>query len=82
MTVLLVVLMIAGGFLNSLLDVVPLRVAFGAMFGGAAGNLIDGVRRGAITDFIDLQVWPVFNLADTAIVTGAVLAGWVLFVAA
>jgi len=37
---------------------------------GAIGNFIDLVRRGAIVDFIDLRIWPVFNLADACIVAG------------
>jgi signal peptidase II len=37
---------------------------------GAIGNLIDLFRRGAIVDFIDLRIWPVFNLADACIVVG------------
>jgi signal peptidase II len=52
------------------------RIALGATLGGATGNLIDGILRRGITDFIDLRVWPVFNLADTAIVLGAMLAFW------
>jgi signal peptidase II len=56
----------------------PLAVALGLILGGALGNLTDRVLNGpglsgSVTDFIDLQVWPVFNLADGAIVTGAVL---------
>jgi signal peptidase II len=56
----------------------PVAVALGLILGGALGNLADRVAGGAgfsgrVTDFIDLQVWPVFNLADTAIVIGAVL---------
>jgi signal peptidase II len=39
-------------------------------FAGASGNLIDLFRRGAIVDFIDLRIWPVFNLADACIVAG------------
>lgn len=53
--------------------------ALGLVVGGAVGNLTDrAVRRGdgflggAVVDFIDLQWWPVFNLADVAIVVGAV----------
>ncbi len=41
--------------------------------GGAMGNLIDRARVGAVIDYLDLQVWPVFNLADVAITVGAVL---------
>jgi signal peptidase II len=43
------------------------------LVGGALGNLADRVRDGAVTDFIDLPLWPTFNLADLAIVTGVVL---------
>jgi signal peptidase II len=46
------------------------QVGLGAALGGAAGNLLDRVRRGAVIDFIDLHVWPVFNIADVAIVLG------------
>lgn len=49
------------------------HVALGGLVGGASGNLIDALSRGAVTDFIDLRVWPIFNIADAAIVTGAVL---------
>lgn len=49
-------------------------VALGAGLGGAAGNLIDGMARGGVIDFIDLRVWPIFNLADVAIVAGALLS--------
>jgi signal peptidase II len=53
-------------------------VALGLVLGGAAGNLTDRLVRGPglggeVVDFIDLHVWPVFNAADTAIVTGAAL---------
>jgi signal peptidase II len=43
------------------------------LIGGALGNLADRVRDGAVTDFIDLPLWPTFNLADVAIVVGVVL---------
>jgi signal peptidase II len=42
----------------------------GAALGGAAGNLTDRLRRGAIVDFIVVGRWPPFNLADAAIVGG------------
>ena len=61
-----------------------MRVALGLMLGGAIGNnLIDRPRLGYVTDFIDLNFWPlrewpVSNVADVSIVTGAVLLGVVL----
>ena len=49
------------------------HLALGTLVGGATGNLLDASLRNAVTDFIDLRVWPVFNIADTAIVIGAEL---------
>ncbi len=55
-------------------------VALGLLLGGATGNLVDrllrspGIGRGAVVDFIDFKVWPIFNLADSAIVCGGILA--------
>lgn len=55
-------------------------VALGLVLGGALGNLADRLFRsddgflgGAVVDFIDLQWWPVFNVADAAVVVGALL---------
>lgn len=48
----------------------------GCALGGAAGNLLDILRRRYVVDFIDLGWWPVFNLADVAIVGGLLLAFW------
>ncbi|MBI4332490.1 MAG: signal peptidase II [Chloroflexi bacterium] len=56
------------------------RVSLGLLLGGAIGNLIDRLRFGFVVDFIDLRVWPVFNVADSAITTGiCVLAYYLLF---
>lgn len=52
------------------------RVGLGMLLGGAIGNLIDRVRLGYVVDFIALPYWPVFNVADTSIVIGAVLLAW------
>jgi len=41
---------------------------------GAAGNLVDRVRRGAIVDFVAAERWPVFNLADAAMTIGLLVA--------
>ena len=55
-----------------------LRLSLGLQLGGAFGNLIDRLRLGAVTDFIDVSLWPVFNLADASIVTGLILLAWFL----
>ena len=47
-----------------------LRLAIGLQLGGALGNLTDRLRTGAVVDFIDVGVWPIFNLADSSIVVG------------
>jgi signal peptidase II len=48
--------------------------ALGAVAGGALGNLVDRLRLGAVTDFIEVRYWPTdFNLADAAIRLGVVL---------
>ena len=50
----------------------------GLVLGGAAGNLLDRIRWGAVIDFLDFRIWPVFNVADGCVVIGAVLMGWTL----
>jgi signal peptidase II len=50
----------------------------GLLIGGAAGNLIDRAREGAVTDFVDLPLWPAFNLADAAITIGVLALLYVL----
>jgi len=47
-----------------------LWLPFGAVAGGAFGNLADRLRDGGVIDFIDPILWPAFNLADAAIVMG------------
>ncbi|MFA5500646.1 MAG: signal peptidase II [Candidatus Omnitrophota bacterium] len=47
--------------------------ALGLILGGAIGNLIDRLLFGYIIDFLDFRVWPVFNIADSAITVGSVL---------
>jgi signal peptidase II len=49
------------------------RWALSLILGGAVGNWIDRLRFGAVIDFIDFRVWPVFNIADTAITVGVCL---------
>ena len=50
-----------------------LPVSLGLVIGGSVSNLIDRVRLGHVTDFIDLKYWPAFNLADSFIVVGVAL---------
>jgi signal peptidase II len=58
----------------------PWAVTLGLLLGGATGNLTDrlvrspGVFRGAVVDWIQVPHWPVFNVADSAIVCGGILA--------
>ena len=54
-----------------------LPVALGLLIGGSTSNLIDRIRLGHVTDFLDLSYWPAFNLADSFIVVGVAI----LFVA-
>lgn len=49
-----------------------IRTALALILGGALGNLTDRIRVGAVIDFLDFRVWPVFNIADSAISIGAV----------
>lgn len=55
-------------------------ILLGVIIGGALGNLVDRTARaddgwlsGAVVDFIDFQFWPVFNIADAAVVVGGLL---------
>jgi signal peptidase II len=56
-----------------------LPVALGLVIGGSLSNLLDRIRLGYVTDFLDLRFWPAFNLADSFIVIGvAILLGTLL----
>jgi signal peptidase II len=50
----------------------------GMLLGGAAGNLVDRARLGAVTDWIQLPHWPAFNLADVCITLGVLVLIYVL----
>ena len=55
-----------------------LKLSLSLILGGCAGNLIDRLRFGFVVDFLDLRVWPVFNIADSVITIAAVLLIWEL----
>ncbi|HSN74491.1 MAG TPA: signal peptidase II [Anaerolineae bacterium] len=64
-------------------DRLLVQIALGLQLGGAAGNMIDRVRLGHVTDFLYFrnlpiinQPWPAFNVADMAIVSGVILLAW------
>jgi signal peptidase II len=50
----------------------------GLLLGGAAGNLIDRIRIGAVTDFIKIPHWPAFNVADICVTVGVIVLIYVL----
>jgi signal peptidase II len=58
----------------------PILTAIGLILGGLIGNMIDRIRIGHVTDFIDFKIWPVWNVADAATVVGTIiLAVYLLF---
>jgi signal peptidase II len=72
--VVLVAVLMAAVHLGPLFQGPVAAVSIGAAVGGAASNLVDRLWRHAVVDLIDLRVWPVFNLADLAIVVGVATA--------
>ena len=54
------------------------KLALGLVLGGTVGNLIDRIYLGYVTDFIDFNFWPAFNIADSAIVVGTIILAYSL----
>ncbi len=54
------------------------KTALGLVLGGAVGNLIDRLRSGHVTDFIDIGIWPSFNVADSAVTVGVIMLAYSL----
>jgi len=73
---LVVIMWIAREFLTTRVLPSPVRWGYALVLGGAAGNLLDRMRLGHVVDFIDLRVWPVFNVGDSAITIGVALLVW------
>jgi signal peptidase II len=49
------------------------KISLGFLLGGVCGNLVDRLRFGAVLDFLDFRIWPVFNIADSSITIGVIL---------
>jgi signal peptidase II len=62
----------------SFFDSMLVLSAIGLVIGGTIGNLIDRLRLGYVTDFIDFKVWPVWNVADAATVVGCIIIAYCL----
>jgi signal peptidase II len=56
-------------FVNKL----PVRLSIGLVLGGTIGNLIDRMWLGQVTDFFDIKIWPVFNVADASVSVGVTI---------
>ena len=54
------------------------RLSLGLQLGGALGNLVDRLRTGSVVDFLNFQIWPVFNVADMSIIGGVILLALLL----
>jgi signal peptidase II len=53
-------------------------IALSLILAGALGNLVDRLFFGYVIDFLDFRIWPVFNVADSAITVGTILLGWLI----
>jgi signal peptidase II len=57
-----------------LLNAMPVRVGIALILGGTIGNnLFDRARMGHVTDFVDLKIWPVWNIADASVTIGEII---------
>jgi signal peptidase II len=72
-SLILVVLMLTWFFISKQRMGILAFIGLGLIIGGAVGNLLDRIFRGEIIDYIDLGWWPVFNVADVAILVGAII---------
>ncbi len=60
------------------IDNLPGKIALGLVLGGTIGNLVDRFRQGYVTDFIDFNFWPTFNVADSAVTIGVIILAFSL----
>jgi len=66
----------------SFFDSMLVSSAIGLVLGGTVGNLIDRLRLGHVTDFIDFKVWPAFNIADSAVTIGVIIIAYCILTSA
>ncbi len=57
-----------------------MKLALALILSGAIGNLVDRIRFSYVIDFLDFRIWPVFNIADSAITVGAALLGYSIII--
>ncbi len=78
----LIILIILYKYMHSFKKNMRNKIAFGFILGGVFGNLIDRIIKGYVIDFLDFKIfnydYPVFNVADIAIVIGVILLGYAI----
>ena len=57
-------------------DKLLLIISLSLILGGTISNLVDRLQYGYVIDFIDFRIWPIFNIADSAITIGAIILGY------
>ncbi len=57
-------------------DRIPVRLGIGLILAGTIGNLIDRLLVGQVTDFFDVKIWPVFNIADASVSVGVIILAY------
>lgn len=73
-----VIAVIVGSYRYSAMRSPLVNLALGLQLGGALGNLVDRLRLGYVVDFLELPMWPVFNVADSAICIGVAFLAYYL----
>jgi signal peptidase II len=76
---LLIMLGVSYALLHTATEERTLHVLLGTVLGGAMGNIVDRIFLGYVVDFLDFRIWPVFNVADSAIsiaIIGLIIVLW------